>query len=259
MDILDNLISNGLLHNNNIYHSKYTLVNYNDTNFRLIYNKSTRDKGYVLEDNQETTTDNKTDIEEIERISRCRTKQRIRELALCNNFEYFGTITISGYFCDRYELTDCQRELKKILKKIKRKNSDLKYIIITEKHKDGAFHFHGLFSGLDLETNSFGYFHNKDFDLLGYNSFSRIIDYNKTCNYITKYITKDCVKNSTNQIFIRSRGLMTATKEDLDLSGYFIDFKYENDFVKIYDFDLNNLSEDDKKLVSLLFSSYGFI
>lgn len=198
---------------------------------------------------------NGKDEEEIQRISRVRTKSRIRELALCNNFEYFGTITINGYFCNRYELTDCQTELKKILKRIKRNNKDFKYLIITEKHKDCAFHFHGLFSGLDLSCNDFGYWENKELSQLGYNSFSPIIDYNKCCNYITKYITKDCVKNSHNQIFIRSKGLKVATNEKINKPDFDIEWKYENDYCSIYDINLDNISEYDKMLLTYLISN----
>lgn len=205
--------------------TRYYLIQYNENNFRLLKNKYQMGKGWEFVkipewvDNIDIISHSSSynNKEEIERCSLSRTKSRIRELALCNNFEYFGTITIDGFFLDRYELTECQNKLKKTLKKIKRNNNDFRYIIITEKHKDGAYHFHGLFSGLDLELNEYGYYYSKIFQLeLGFNSFSKIRDYNKTCNYITKYITKDCVKNSHNQLFIRSKGLRVATKEELE-------------------------------------------
>lgn len=65
----------------------------------------------------------------------------------------------------------------------------------------------------------------------GFNSFSNIRDYNKTCSYITKYITKDCVKNSHNQIYMCSRGLKKAYKEEINLlNDNFIVWDFENDF-----------------------------
>lgn len=198
----------------------------------------------------------KTDEEEIQRISLSRTNKRIRELAKCNHFEYFGTITINGYYNNRYELDDCQTKLKKILRRIHDKTKGkLKYLIITEKHKDGAFHFHGLFSGLDLSLNDYGYFYNEDLQELGYNSFSLIKDYNKTCNYICKYITKDCVKNSHNQIFMRSKGLNVATHEEIKNFNYNGTWKYENDFCCITDIDLNNLTDEDKNLLMAIINS----
>lgn len=242
------------------YNTKYYIIQYNENNFRILKNKYQKNKGWELSHNSldmlldcffsnTHLSEEEQMLKQLEsqRISLIRTKSRIRELALCNNFEYFGTITLNGYFCDRYELDDAQNSLKKILKKIKRNNKDFKYLIITEKHKDGAFHFHGLFSGIDLSLNDFGYFYNPELSKLGYNSFSLIKDYSKCCNYITKYITKDCVKNSHNQLFIRSKGLTFATKEEI--KPLEIDWKFENDFVCIYDLDLNNINEYDKKLL----------
>ena len=101
---------------------------------------------------------NITTDEEIERISLSRTKRNIKELALCNNFQYFATITINSRNCDRYSLIETQKILRKYLKKIKRNNNDFKYLFITEKHKDGAFHFHGLVANIPLYINTYGYF-----------------------------------------------------------------------------------------------------
>lgn len=81
------------------------------------------------------------------------------------------------------------------MKTIKAKNHDFKYLFITEQHRDGAFHFHGLCTDLKLYNNTYGYLSSKDFDRLGFNSFSPIISKEKVANYITKYITKHCVKN----------------------------------------------------------------
>ena len=85
---------------------------------------------------------NITSDEEIERISLSRTKRNIKELALCNNFQYFATVTIASTSCDRYSLIECQKKFKRKLKTIKKYNNNFKYLFITEKHKDGAFHFH---------------------------------------------------------------------------------------------------------------------
>lgn len=211
--------------------TRYYLIQYNENNFRLLKNKYQLGKGWELAkaptiiDNIDFTLHSSSfeNEAEIERCSLSRTKARIRELALCNDFEYFGTITINGYFLNRYELDECQKRLKDTLHYINRRNNrhnsitSLKYLIITEKHKDGAFHFHGLFSGLDLKLNEYGYYYSEDFSrTLGYNSFSKIRDKKRVSSYITKYITKECVKNSHNQIFLRSKGLNVATKEEIE-------------------------------------------
>lgn len=244
----------------NVRNTKYFLIQYNENTFRILKNKYQLEKGWQLNDQDKIKEDLKRFIQsiigtcsnkdEVERVSLIRTKSHIRELALCNNFEYFGTITINNYFCNRYELDDCQKKLKKLFRRLHDKNHDFKYLVITEKHKDGAFHFHGLFSGLDLYCNQYNYFSNYDLDELGFNSFSVIKDYNKCCNYITKYITKDCVKNSHNQLYIRSKGLHFATKEEVEpLIEIENHWKYENDYCCFYDIDLKNINEFEKKLL----------
>ena len=227
---------------NDVYNTRFFLYNYNGFDYRIVKIKSCRNSGF--EDIKSKNTFIDVNSDEVQRCSLSRTKRNLRELALCNNFEYFSTLTIDSAKCDRYTLDICQTKLKKILKKIKRKNPDFAYIFITEKHKDGAFHFHGLIKGLnDFYTNNNNYLSSLDFDELGFNSFSKIKNYSKCCNYITKYITKDCVRNSNNQIYISSRGLLKSTREEFS----YIDFipSFSNDFVDMKDFNLNNLSKQD--------------
>ena len=234
-----------LFNNNDVYKTRYFLYRYNDRNLRIVKLKNSRCSGF-----EETTkkTNDFIDVnsEESKRCSISRTKRNIRELALCNSFEYFCTFTVNSLMCDRYSLNDVQDKLKKVLHKIKRNNKEFAYLIITEKHKDGAFHFHGLIKGInDLYINDNNYLSNKIFDNeLGFNSFSPIKDYTKCCNYITKYITKDCIKNSHNQIYISSRGLKKADKQEFNN----IDFKpsFENDFCEILDIDIEKLTQEEK-------------
>lgn len=232
-----------LFNKNDVYTSKTFLYQYNDNNFRVVLQKFCKNKGFE-EINKQETFIKQTEDEELQRVSLSRTKRNIREIALCNEFTHFATLTINSRFNDRFSLTECQNVLKKkIQNKIRKKNKDFAYIFITEKHKDGAFHFHGLVKNLDFYTNKNGYLSNKVFDEIGFNSFSEIRDFDKTCNYITKYITKDCVKNENNQIYISSRGLKKATKYEIDNIN--IDWAYENDYCKIRDFNVNDLKSDE--------------
>ena len=234
---------NLLFNKNQVYSTRFFLYNYNDTNFRIVKVKSCMNSGFEEINKKHNFVD--VNSEEIQRQSLSRTKRNIRELALCNDFEYFATFTVNSEKCDRYVLNEVQDKLKKVLHKIKRNNKDFAFLIITEKHKDGAFHFHGLIKGIsDLYVNNNGYLSSMIFDNeLGFNSFSKIKDYTKCCNYITKYITKDCIKNSHNQIYISSRGLKKATKEEFSN----IDFTptFTNDFVELKDFTVDSLSKDE--------------
>ena len=247
---------NFLSSSKSIQHERYYLYQYNYNTFRLVCCKSVKDKGYeeITKDDPFkqiesffglSQNDDLLHDSEINRISLSRTKRNIREIALCNDFTYFATLTVNCKYCNRFSLQECQDKLKYLIKeRIRRKNKNFKYIFITEKHKDGAYHFHGLVKDLDLYINSNGYFSSKVFDEIGFNSFSPIKDYNKCCNYITKYITKDCIRNENNQIYISSRGLKKATRYEIQPIDF--DFTYENDFVKIKDFTSDQLSNDEK-------------
>lgn len=223
---------------------RYILYNYDNYHFRICHQKFCRISG--LEQRKKNTTEffiPKTDSEEITRISLSRTKRNIKEIALCNHFEYFATMTVNSEFCDRFSLSECQDKIRKIMHKIKRIHKDFKFLLITEKHLNGAFHFHGLITGIPFYINNNGYYSCKYFDTLGFNSFSKIRDYTKVSNYILKYISKDCVKNEQNQIYFCSRGLKKASSEDIQpLSD--VPYCFSNDYVDLYDFTLDTVPHD---------------
>ena len=147
-----------------VYSPKMFLYQYNDNNFRIVLQKNCRGNGFE-EIKKQTSFIPQTESEETQRISLSRTKRNIREIALCNEFTHFATLTVNEEKADRFSLTQCQDLLKyKIKEKIRRKNKDFAYIFITEKHKNGAFHFHGLVKNLDFYINNNGYLSNKIFD-----------------------------------------------------------------------------------------------
>ena len=232
------------------------LYSYGDSSYyRLVLTKNNR-KGYTLSEivneiDNELDNDGhiKTFSSEINRISLSRTKRNIREICLSNDFEYFVTFTVDSKNADRFSLDECQSLIRKRLESYKKRISkDLRYILITEKHKNGAFHFHGMMKGLrqtDFYINKNGFLSNKMFDKVGFNSFCKIDgNYSRCCNYIIKYITTDCVKNSSNQIYFCSRGLRKADKFDVKID-FDLHYNFENDYVKILDFSSDDLKYKD--------------
>ena len=101
----------------------------------------------------------------------------------------------------------------------------------------------GLVANIPLIVNKNGYLSNPTLNKFGYNSFSKIIDYNRCCNYITKYITKDCIRNEHNQIYISSRGLKKADKYEIPCLD--LDWSFENDYCKIIEFSSSDLSKNE--------------
>ena len=128
-------------------------------------------------------------------------------------------------------------QIKKRFKAYKRKNKDFIYLIIFEKHKDGAYHLHGLVGGLgkDVYENQNGYLSLYDFEELGFNSLSKIKDKIKLSSYITKYITKDFVKTSSGYSYFHSKDLSFARRFYLDdVDTIKLKLSFESEFIKIY-------------------------
>ena len=136
--------------------------------------------------------------------NRSRALSTIRELALCNPWEYFCTLTISPEHYDRYNLKEYQKNLSEFIHSYNRNCNEcekVKYLLIPEMHKDGAWHMHGFLSGIkkkDLYINDNGYLGWTSYEKrFGFISFSKIRDIDRAANYITKYISKDAAKNVT--------------------------------------------------------------
>lgn len=89
------------------------------------------------------------------------------------------------------------------------------------------------------------------FDTIGFNSFSRIKSINKSANYIMKYITKECIKNDNNQIYIRSRNLKEPLHYEIAPLPPTFNWKYSNDYVDITDFC--NCDMTSQELLSNIF------
>lgn len=74
-----------------------------------------------------------------------RARAQVRDLALCTPFKYFVTLTLDGGKVDRYDMTAITRKLNSWLDNQVRRRG-LAYVLVPERHKDGAVHFHGFFN-----------------------------------------------------------------------------------------------------------------
>lgn len=224
-----------------VYNERFYLYQYNNENIRIVCQKYGRKKGFEEIDNKNDYIEQFGSNSLTSSLSRSR--RNIRELALCNNFEYFATITIASPE-SRFHLDECEELLRKKFKAIKRKNKDFKYLFIAEKHEKGGYHFHGLIGGYNnFYINNNGFLSSFDFDDLGFQSFSKIKNYTRCCNYILKYITKDCCRNTKGTIYISSRGLKKADR--YEISPIITYWGFENDFCKIRDMNISELSKED--------------
>ena len=176
--------------------------------------------------------------EEKLKASLSRSKTNVLELAYCNNWDMFVTITFDKEKVNnRYNVQETLHNMRVWFNNYKkRKCPDLKYLLIPELHKDGAVHVHGLVSGIDMaDFKLFSSYSEEeiirnDWKRLADNGYynwlsvekkfgrnsSGIIKSNEAVSYyVTKYISKDMVSAVTERnlnTYYASKGLKRAEK-----------------------------------------------
>lgn len=75
-----------------------------------------------------------------------RARAKLRRLALANEFEWFVTLTLDPAKVDRYDPAAIMKTVNRWLDNMVRRHG-LRYILVPEQHRDGAYHFHGFFAG----------------------------------------------------------------------------------------------------------------
>lgn len=163
-----------------------------------------------------------------------RSKTIINEYALCNQWQYFVTITINKEKMDRYDVQAYRKKLSSFINHYNRDNNcKLKYLLIPELHSDGAIHMHGLFSDVpEFDLELFTLEHNipkklKKLILAGrvfYNwlpyaekfgwvTFEKIQSNVAISFYILKYVTKKpAIEELGKHLYFCSHGLSKAQK-----------------------------------------------
>ncbi len=224
--------------NGEISHDTWSLYSYG-TKYKLVYFKTgNKPRSPPLEGTS------KPDNVRF-RSSLSRTKSTVFEIAMCNEFQFFCTFTqdekLRG---DRYNLGEFRKAFSQFIRnENKKRDTPIKYLCIPEQHKDGAWHLHGLLSGLivgkDLVKNKYNYYdwtaYSKRF---GFFSCDEIKNSEKCSSYICKYITKEFLEkeeNSHQHLFFASQGL--ARKQTLVNKSFMPlfdwNFDWENDYVGI--------------------------
>ena len=84
------------------------------------------------------------------KASLSRSKSAVLELAYCNAWDMFVTITFDKTkVINRHNVQETMRSMRTWLNNYKKRYAkSLKYLLIPELHKDGAVHVHGLISGV---------------------------------------------------------------------------------------------------------------
>lgn len=193
-----------------------------------------------------------------------RTRSTIRDLSIANfcSNDYFFTQTFNPERVNSFDFDTVDSIFKEKIHYLKSVYPGLKYIYVFEKHKSGRVHIHGLISGIPSSEFVFSGHRDKKLnkifnlprwsDSLGFNTFTKINDSEKTSSYISKYITKDLASMPTNKLhknlYRCSLGLIRAIRGETRLE---IDVDYKTDFCSLSYFDV----ELDSNFVSTLLSS----
>ena len=158
-----------------------------------------------------------------------RARSMVLQYAICNPWSYFFTGTLDKSKIDRYDLDTYQHSLMQFVRdKRKAYSCRLQVLLVPERHKDGAWHMHGLIAGLDKSVLSYfsppapqhlidgGFLNWSDYaDKYGFCSLAPVRDPLATAFYVTKYISKDLSGRDTDlgrHLYFHSRPLRKAEK-----------------------------------------------
>jgi len=124
---------------------------------------------------------------------------------------------------DRYDPKAIMQTVNRWLDNMVRRHG-LRYILVPERHKDGAYHFHGFFAG-DVEAVASGHYDDRGHEFYnlpqwGY-GFSTAIrlrgEYPRAVGYVCKYIGKQQGERPMGRWYYSGGGLKEPPKHYADL------------------------------------------
>jgi len=187
-----------------------------------------------------------------------RTKKRLTDYVLCNQFELFATFTFDGLKIDRYDIDKCKNSMSGWFKNQQKRKGKFEYTVVPELHKDGALHFHALLKNYpgrlkeSTSSNTGKLLKQKGrqlFDIpsyrLGFTNVKKIDDSSedqtKVGFYLLKYIKKDMPLFPGKKKYWVSNGLILPKTED-NPGEWYKKFQpireYKIEFGVIYDFPI---------------------
>lgn len=128
--------------------------------------------------------------------ARRRAAAAVTDYALANDFQFFVTLTFDRQRVDRWNDSEVMRVTKNWLDNMVRRNG-LAYVLVPERHKDGAIHFHGFFNGAlggvdsGHRTKAGQVIYNLPRWPWGFTTAMEVYgEYGAAVGYVCKYITK---------------------------------------------------------------------
>ena len=162
-----------------------------------------------------------------------RSKSRFMDYALNHQWDWFITHTLDSKKCDRYvdqfiNVTQWYRNLRNTL------YPGLEYALVPEKHKDGAWHYHALLSGVpEVAMRATGkYSHGRELFVWpdavhrwGWTTAGRIDTSERAVRYITKYMGKSLelgsIRGAGSRRWSVSAGVERCSFEKTSRPGFY--------------------------------------
>lgn len=210
------------------------------------------------------------DVTDKKQITRCsvndkklsnnitRARNHIYEIASCNNWDFFVTLTIDSAKYNREALEIYRKDLVIFLRDYGKKYGiKIKFLLIPELHSDGkSWHLHGLFYGLPashLHQFVIGDTMGKQIaekvkngdtvykwipyeNKFGWCVFEPIKNHEAVSKYIVKYINKDLERSVTGlnaHLYYHSRNLNEAKKLMSGTLTVHLDYDFVNEYCSI--------------------------
>lgn len=172
------------------------------------------------------------DLQRSIRSASKRSKDSFYGYAQANDWWYFITLTFSPEIVDRYDDLAVKKLYSDFQRWCSRKSPDVKMLMVPERHKDGALHFHGLMSDIEFNlipakdphtekpiysATGAPLFSIKDWK----NGLSTLAvippedNYARVVNYLEKYINKDGNIGYNQKRYFRTRNLLFKNKSIL--------------------------------------------
>lgn len=243
------------LDNRTFYTNFAEIKKYTDGYYRLVIYKT--DKVFEFPD-REKQEENVNEEKLENNISRARAT--IFELAMCNDWQYFVTLTLSPKKYDRYNLEKFRKDLSKFINNYNTHcKLNIKYMFVPEQHQDGAWHMHGFIKGLtEQEVEPFKIKFGQKLpqyiidritegrevcnwiqfaDKFGYTVLEAVRSKEAASMYVMKYISKNLAKSIKElgaHLYYCSKGLKRAEfviREERIRDAFCPD--YENDYLAV--------------------------
>lgn len=187
---------------------------------------------FLYVNDMEETPDDLERKEESIRQSRARSINAIYDIARSNLWEWFVTFTFNPKKIDRYDYSECSKKLSIWFNHTRRICPDMVYLVVPEQHKDGAFHFHGLFSGIDYLPFTFSSkldkqgrpIYNIGSYKWGFTTATKVGDSAKASSYLCKYVTKDlCAVTAGKKRYWSSKNVKRPEIIELDIMESYLE------------------------------------